>query len=200
MTIAANFERRRRSVGYRPRRLSLRRSRNGAARRRPALVIAAPAASDAFAILWVLMITSAAHERWPLDVAISNLRLGGLTHACVVRVSKVTTLDERLAARIGELSAPDRVKVAAGLRTLLGACSAQAHSRGIAGGRRSSPLNRTSGASGRKPLMSNSIWEIELLPTRRSSGGGVRRLGSGLGLALTGLSWDGRRRSGHCFG
>ncbi len=65
------------------------------------------------------MITSAAHERWPLDVAISNLRLGGLTHACVVRVSKVTTLDERLAARIGELSAPDRVKVAAGLRTLL---------------------------------------------------------------------------------
>ena len=90
-----------------------------AARRRPALVIAAPAASDAFAILWVLMITSAAHERWPLDVPISNLRLGGLTHACVVRVSKVTTLDERLAARIGELSAPDRVKVAAGLRTPL---------------------------------------------------------------------------------
>ena len=90
-----------------------------ATRRRPALVIAAPAATDAFAILWVLTITSAARERWPLDVPISNLRLGGLTHACVVRVSKVTTLDERLAARIGELSTPDRVKVATGLRTLL---------------------------------------------------------------------------------
>ena len=88
-----------------------------ATRRRPALVIAAPAATDAFAILWVLMITSAARER--CDVPISDLRLGGLTHACVVRVSKVTTLDERLAARIGELSTPDRVKVATGLRTVL---------------------------------------------------------------------------------
>ena len=90
-----------------------------ATRPRPALVIAAPAATDAFAVLWVLMITSAARESWPLDVPVSDLRLGGLTHACVVRVSKVTTLDERLAARIGELSAPDRVKVATGLRTLL---------------------------------------------------------------------------------
>ena len=92
-----------------------------AIRRRPALVIAAPAATDAFGILWVLMITSAARERWPLDVPVSDLRLGGLTHACVVRVSKVTTLDERLAARIGELSTPDRVKVATGLRALLSA-------------------------------------------------------------------------------
>jgi hypothetical protein len=65
------------------------------------------------------MITSAARERWSLDVPVSDLRLGGLTHACVVRVSKATTLDERLAARIGELSKPDRVKVATGLRTLL---------------------------------------------------------------------------------
>lgn len=90
-----------------------------ATRRRPALVIAAPAAIDAFAILWVLMITSAAHEAWPLDVPISDLGLGGLTYACVVRVSKVTTLDSRLVTRIGELSAPDRAEVAAGLRELL---------------------------------------------------------------------------------
>jgi mRNA interferase MazF len=90
-----------------------------ATRRRPALVIAAPAATDAFAVLWVLMITSAVRESWPLNVPVSDLRLGGLTHPCVVRVSKVTTLDERLAARIGELSAPDRVKIATGLRTLL---------------------------------------------------------------------------------
>ncbi len=90
-----------------------------ATRRRPALVLAAPAATDAFAVLWVLMITSAARERWPLDVPISYLPLGGLSHACVVRVSKVTTLDARLAARIGELSTPDRLEVASGLRTLL---------------------------------------------------------------------------------
>ncbi len=90
-----------------------------ATRRRPALVIAAPAATGAFTVLWVLMITSAARERWPLDVPISDLPLGGLSHACVVRVGKVTTLDERLAARIGELSTPDRAEVAAGLGMLL---------------------------------------------------------------------------------
>ena len=66
-----------------------------ATRRRPALVIAAPAATDGFAILWVLMITSATRESWLLDVPISELRLCGLTHRCVVRVSKVTTSDWR---------------------------------------------------------------------------------------------------------
>ena len=90
-----------------------------ATRRRPALVIATPAATDTFAVLWVLMITSASRERWPLDVLVSDIQLGGLTHACVVRVNKVTTLDQRLAARIGELSTPDRIKVATGLGTLL---------------------------------------------------------------------------------
>ncbi len=68
-----------------------RKAEQAATRRRPALVAAAPAATDASAILRVLMITSAARERWPLDVPISNLRLGGLTQASVVRVSKVTT-------------------------------------------------------------------------------------------------------------
>jgi mRNA interferase MazF len=92
-----------------------------AMRRRPALVIASPAVTDAsFAILWALMITSAAHEGWPLDVPISDLDADGLSHACVVRVGKVTTLDARLATRIGELAAMDRVKVAASLRKLLG--------------------------------------------------------------------------------
>jgi len=89
-------------------------------RRRPALVIATPSATDTFSILWVLMITSAARGRWPLDIPISDLRLGGLSHACVVRTSKVTTLDARLAIRIGELAVADRAKVAACLSDLLG--------------------------------------------------------------------------------
>lgn len=91
-----------------------------ATRRRPALVIAATPATDAFAILWVLMITSAAHGRWLLDVPVSDLRLGGLSHPCLVRVSKVTTLDSRLATRIGELSVADRAKVSVCLDALLG--------------------------------------------------------------------------------
>ncbi len=89
-------------------------------RRRPALVIAAPPAIEAFSVLWVLIITSAARGRWPLDVPISDLHTGGLSHACVVRTAKVTTLDSRLAARIGELSAADRAKVGACLGKLLG--------------------------------------------------------------------------------
>jgi mRNA interferase MazF len=95
-------------------------SDQAAMRHRPALVIATPAATEAFSILWVLMITSAARERWPLDVAISDLRIGGLSHACVVRTSKVTALDSRLAMRIGELAVVDRAKVAACLSDLLG--------------------------------------------------------------------------------
>ena len=89
-------------------------------RRRPALVIAAPAATDAFSIVWVLMITSAAQGHWPLDVPISDLHRGGLSHACVVRVSKVTTLDARLATRIGDLAMSERAQVSACLAELLG--------------------------------------------------------------------------------
>lgn len=89
-------------------------------RRRPALVIATPSATDAFSILWVLMITSAARGRWPLDIPISDLRVGGLSHACVVRASKITALDSRLAVRIGELAGADRAQVAACLSELLG--------------------------------------------------------------------------------
>jgi mRNA interferase MazF len=88
-------------------------------RRRPALVIAAPATTSAFSVVWVLMITSAAQGPWPLDVPISDLRRGGLSRACVVRTSKVATLDSRLATRIGELAAGDRAKVAACLTDLL---------------------------------------------------------------------------------
>ncbi len=89
-------------------------------RRRPALVIATPAATDTYSVLWVLMITSARRGGWPLDVPISDLRLGGLSHACIVRTSKVTTLDARLAVRIGILAAADRAMVAACLGELLG--------------------------------------------------------------------------------
>ena len=89
-------------------------------RRRPALVIVTSSATDAFSILWVLMMTSAARGRWPLDIPISDLRFGGLSHACVVWTSKVTTLDARLAVRIGELAAADRPKISACLSELLG--------------------------------------------------------------------------------
>lgn len=88
-------------------------------RRRPALVIAVPAVRQDFAVLWVMMITSAQTGRWPLDVPISNLALGGLDHSCVVRTSKITAMDARLAVPIGELSEADRVGVRTSLRVAL---------------------------------------------------------------------------------
>src|ERR1051326_3352658 len=88
-------------------------------RRRPALVVATPAVSDEFAILWMLMITSAPQGTWPHDVSVSDLRLGGLDHPCVVRTSKITTLDARLAVRIGELARSDRALVREALRQVL---------------------------------------------------------------------------------
>lgn len=95
-----------------------------ATRRRPALVIAAPSVTDAFSIIWVLMITSANRGPWPLDVPVSDLRRGGLPHACVVRTSKIATFDSRIADWIGELAEADRAKVSAAVRTILGTVTA----------------------------------------------------------------------------
>jgi mRNA-degrading endonuclease toxin of MazEF toxin-antitoxin module len=88
-------------------------------RRRPALVIANAPANDVFSILWIVMITSARHGQWPLDVPVSDLAIGGLSHACVVRTSKITGLDSRLATRIGTLAVADQGRVSRGLRTIL---------------------------------------------------------------------------------
>ena len=88
-------------------------------RRRPALVIATPAAGDGIAILWVLMITSAARGPWPSDVPVSDLPLGGLSRACVVRAGKIATLDAMLASRIGALAHADRETVAIRVREVL---------------------------------------------------------------------------------
>ena len=88
-------------------------------RPRPALVVAIPEVPGDFGVLWVVMITSAPRGTWPLDVPVSDLTLGGLDHACVVRISKITVLDARLAVRIGVLSEVDRTKVRGGLWAVL---------------------------------------------------------------------------------
>ena len=87
-------------------------------RRRPALVIAAPEVHERFAVLWVLMITSARHQMWPGDVAISDLAAVGLSRASFIRSEKVATVDARLAAPIGRLAAMDRAEVTTRLRTM----------------------------------------------------------------------------------
>jgi mRNA interferase MazF len=89
------------------------------ARPRPALVIATPAATPAFGMVWVLMITSARHAPWPEDVPITNLTATGLPHPSLVRTAKIATIDSRLITPIGQLTDPDQHTVAACLKRQL---------------------------------------------------------------------------------
>ena len=87
--------------------------------RRPALVVAHHAVSDMPGLLWVLMITSAVHRRWPGDVVISNLAEAGLPAPSMVRGSKIATVEAKDAELIGRLPAADREAVAHSLSAAL---------------------------------------------------------------------------------
>ena len=91
-------------------------SKRSVQQRRPALVVAAPMASGAPALLWVLMVTSAPDRGWPGDVAVSDLARAGLPVPSVVRSAKIATIEARDAERIGSLPAADRAQVARALR------------------------------------------------------------------------------------
>ena len=80
--------------------------------RRPALVIAIPAAPGTLDLLWVLMVTSAANRGWPGDVAVSDLAAAGLPVASVVRSAKIAMIEAGDAERIGSLPFIDRRQVA----------------------------------------------------------------------------------------
>ena len=86
---------------------------------RPALVIACPEVHDRFAVLWVLMVTSAANRGWPGDVPVPAHAEAGLPVASVVRTEKIATIDRRVVQRIGRLPAADHAKVVARLRQTL---------------------------------------------------------------------------------
>ena len=90
-----------------------------AEKRRPALVVSAPALQKRFGLVWLMMITSAANPTWDCDVAISDLKLAGLPAPSVVRPAKIATVDAaRILRRIGKLAAKDAKKVANKLREL----------------------------------------------------------------------------------
>jgi mRNA interferase MazF len=73
---------------------------------RPALVVAQPSNG---ALLWVLMITSAANRPWPGDVAVEDLDRAGLPAPSLVRTAKIATIDQRLAEKLGTIaSGPQR--------------------------------------------------------------------------------------------
>lgn len=86
---------------------------------RPALVIAAPAAGDAPAVVWLLMITAAENAPWPGDVPLRGLKRAGLPIPSVVRCAKIACVDARQVERIGSLGAAERAAVRAALDTIL---------------------------------------------------------------------------------
>ena len=76
--------------------------------RRPALVVVADELQTHHSLLWVLMITSADHRRWPGDVMIGDPGTAGLPAASVVRTAKIAVIDARDAALLGTLVGTDR--------------------------------------------------------------------------------------------
>ena len=71
--------------------------------RRPALVVAAGDLVERQGLLWVVMVTSATHRRWPGDVEIADHVACGLPAPSIVRPAKIATIEGRDAAAIGRL-------------------------------------------------------------------------------------------------
>jgi mRNA interferase MazF len=78
------------------------------------------ALSSATRMYYVAMITNAAHEPWPGDVPVSDLKASGLPIASVIRPAKIATIDEQaLVRRLGVLPRPDRARVSKVLRNFM---------------------------------------------------------------------------------
>jgi mRNA-degrading endonuclease toxin of MazEF toxin-antitoxin module len=70
--------------------------------RRPALIVTT-GLGGSHDLLWVLMITAAAHRRWPGDVEIEGHASVGLPIPSVVRTAKIATIAASFAQRLGFL-------------------------------------------------------------------------------------------------
>ena len=88
-------------------------------KRRKALVLSSRAFNKRNGSSLLMMITSANHSRWFLDVPLAQWQEAGLQKPCVARM-KLFTLDNRLVlSKSGELSQTDRRSVVAALREAL---------------------------------------------------------------------------------
>ena len=95
--------------------------RPAAIKRRPAVVVSAPALADRTGLYWIAMITSARNPAWPDDIAVPDDPSTGLPAPSVVRPAKIATLDEpRLLRRIGRLPGAPWAHLASYLNANLG--------------------------------------------------------------------------------
>jgi len=86
--------------------------------RRPALVVTSNLGGR-HDLLWVLMITAAAHRRWPGDVVIADHAMAGLPIPSVVRTAKIATIAASFAQRLGFLPEAHTAEIRAMLRQRL---------------------------------------------------------------------------------
>ena len=79
--------------------------------RRPALVVSYDPAGAARTLLWVVMITSAAHEAWPGDIPVEAGERTGLPAPSVIRSAKIATIEAEDADVIGRVGDETHRKV-----------------------------------------------------------------------------------------
>ena len=92
-----------------------------AEKRRPAVIVSAPALSRLHGLVWLAMITSAENRRWNSDVPVDDLAVTGLPVPSLVRPAKIATVDmERIVRKIGKLAVKDVRSVEAQLKKFLG--------------------------------------------------------------------------------
>ena len=91
-----------------------------AEKRRPAVVVSAPAVSERYKLVWLAMITSAVNPRWDCDVQISELAPTALPAPSRIRPVKIATADvARIVKRIGNLSPLDTKALKKALASLV---------------------------------------------------------------------------------
>ncbi len=88
--------------------------------RRPALVLACMAEAGGPKLLWVAMITSAAHRHWSGDLDIADLTGAGLPAPSMVRLAKIATIEAAVAEPLGQLAVAERASVRSWLGESLG--------------------------------------------------------------------------------
>jgi len=93
-----------------------------AEKRRPALVVSAPALERDFGLVWTAMITSAKGAPRHGDIPIADLRLAGLSAASVIRPAKIATVEPHRVLRVaGKVAGPDLQRALKAIAALVAA-------------------------------------------------------------------------------
>jgi mRNA interferase MazF len=92
-----------------------------AEKRRPAVVISAPALERDCGMVWLVMVTSAENRAWQGDVLVSDPAAVGLPAPSRIRPAKVAAVDaDRIVRKIGVLPSKEARAVQAQIKKFLG--------------------------------------------------------------------------------